>query len=71
GVQMVVAAMHAHTGLVSQSALNLVKMASYNCAVLVWLGYFLMPEPARRPIPEPEAPQVEGWNQVLSQLLQR
>lgn len=71
GVQTAAAAMRAHTGLVSQDAMNLVKMASYNCAVLVWLTNFLARQPAKAPLPGPQTLEIRNWNNALLHLLRR
>lgn len=71
GVQMAAAAVRAQAGLLSQDALSLVKMASYNCAVLVWMTYLLAPQPAEVAAPAPRLEQVQNWNQALLQLLLR
>jgi hypothetical protein len=71
GVQMAAIAMRTQAGLVTQDALNLVKMASYNCAVLVWMTYLLAPQSADDEARVPVAAEVKSWNRALLQLLQR
>ena len=71
GVQLAEVAVRAQVGLISEQALNLVKMASYNCAVLVWMRYVLAPEKAAVTATAPVATGVESWNRALLQLLQR
>lgn len=71
GVQLAEGAVRAQVGLISQETLSLVKMASYNCAVLVWMTYLLAPQPAEVPAPAPRLEHVKSWNQALLQLLLR
>lgn len=70
-VQLAAAAMQTYTGLVSYQTWSWVNMASYNCAVLVWMRYLLAPEKAEAAASAPVETGVEGWNQALLQLLQR
>jgi len=69
GVQLAAGAMRAQAGLISQDTLSLVKMASYNCAVLVWMTYLLAPEKAEVTATAPVATGVKSWNRALLQLL--
>lgn len=71
GVQLAQGAVRAQVGLISEETMNLVKMASYNCAVLVWLTYLLAPQPAEVVGSAPRVEQVKSWNQALLQLLLR
>ena len=67
-VQMVSAAMQARLGMTNYETWRWVGMASYNCAVLVWVAYLL---PHRREVvaPAPAPAEVKSWNQALLQLL--
>ena len=71
GVQLAQGAARAQVGLISDQALNLVKMAAYNCAVLVWMTYLLAPQRAAVAEVAPVATEVKSWNQALLQLLLR
>ena len=71
GVQLAQGAVRAQVGLISDPTLNLVKMASYTCAVLVWMTYLLAPQPAEVPAAAPRVEHVKSWNQALLQLLLR
>ena len=71
GVHLAEGAVRAQVGLISQETLSLVKMASYTCAVLVWMTYLLAPQPAEVPAAAPRVEQVKSWNQALLQLLLR
>lgn len=71
GVQLATAAMQAHLGVVTSGTLLWVDMASYNCAVLVWVGYLLAPQRAEVAALAPVAVEVKSWNQALLQLLER
>jgi len=70
GVQLAAVAMRAHVGMVSNVTVVWVNLASYNCAVLVWMTYLL---PKRREVVAPvlAATEVKSWNRALLQLLQR
>jgi hypothetical protein len=50
---------------------NLIIMASYHCSVLVWLFYFLSPEPVLREVRSVPSHELESWNRELERLLQR
>jgi hypothetical protein len=71
GVQLAKGAVRAEVGLISEETLNLVKMASYTCAVLVWITYLLAPQPAEVSTAAPRQEQVRSWNQALLQFLTR
>ena len=63
--------MGAHTGMVSYETWRWVNMASYNCAVLVWVSYLLAPQREEVAQMAPLTTEVKGWNRALLQLLQR
>ena len=46
GVELSVVALHAG-GAISQVSSNLVNIAAYNCAIMIWFGYALMKSPSR------------------------
>ena len=71
GVQLAEAAVQALTGAVSPLTWSWINMASYNCAVLVWMTYLLAPQTAQAAAPRPMATEVRSWNQALLQLLLR
>ena len=71
GVQLATAAMFAHLGMVTYKTVFWINMASYNCAVLVWVGYVLAPQRVEVAAPAPVHAEVKSWNQALLQLLQR
>lgn len=71
GVQLAAAAMRAHLGMVGQNTWVWVNMASYNCAVLIWVTYLLAPRTAEVTVASPGLAEVRSWNQALLQLLQR
>jgi len=68
-VQLAAAAMQTHTGVVSLQTWSWINMASYNCAVLVWMRYLLAPEKAGAAASAPVATEVKSWNRALLQLL--
>lgn len=70
-VQLVVIAMRARTGIISSQTAVWINMASYNCAVLVWMGYMLAPRRAEVSQPTPVVAEIKSWNQALVQLLLR
>ena len=71
GVQLATAAMGAQTGMVSLKTWMWVNMASYNCAVLVWVSYLWAPQRAEDAALAPVGAEVKSWNRALLQLLQR
>jgi hypothetical protein len=70
-VQLTVIAMSATTGTIGSQTAVWVNMASYNCAVLVWMTYLLAPQRAEVSKPTPVVAEVKSWNQALLQLLLR
>ncbi|MGH9649196.1 MAG: hypothetical protein ACRD3A_12670 [Terriglobales bacterium] len=71
GVQLATVAMQAHLGVVNDRTLVWVNMASYNCAVLVWVAYLLAPQRAEVMAAASTVAEVKGWNRALLQFLQR
>lgn len=71
GVQLAAAAIQAHTGVVSPLTWSRINMASYNCAVLVWVSYLLAPQPTEAAARVPLAAEASSWNQALLQFLLR
>ena len=71
GVQLAAAAMGAHMGALSHRTWVWVNMASYNCAVLVWVSYLLTPQRAEVAALSPVATGLKSWNRALLQLLLR
>lgn len=49
--------------------LDFVTMATYHCCVLIWLGYFLAPEPVRYTAKELPKSDLEKWNAELQRFL--
>ena len=70
-VQLAAVAMRTQVGLISQETWVFVKMASYDCGVLVWVAYLLSPQPVEDVALSPAGTEVNRWNQALLQILQR
>lgn len=70
-VELAAVTMRAHLGVSSNTVLWFISAASYNCAVLIWLGYLLLPERQRRAARAPARQELEGWNRALLELLQQ
>jgi len=55
-------------GNAADATLNLIKSGAYNLALLIWLGYLAVPEPANRRVRI--EPQPDRWDYALLMLLQ-
>jgi hypothetical protein len=71
-IQLMIEAIRAGFGATGHRTLNLIAMAAYHCCVLVWLYYFMRPEPKSQ-LTTNQLPEnnLEAWNRELEQLLQR
>jgi hypothetical protein len=71
-MQLVIEAIRSGFSATGHRTLNLIAMATYHCCVLIWLYYFMRPEPKpqlkKNQLPEED---LEAWNRELEQLLQR
>jgi len=65
GVELMLMAVHSG-GFVTLENLNLINMAAYVLAILVWLGYSLSPKAVR--VPAVNHLQTERWEQGLADL---
>lgn len=71
-VSIVCTTLQAQNGPVAFYALGLVAGTAYTCAVMIWVAYFLAPQPAVELAKvAPKNTEVEQWNQALSHLLQQ
>lgn len=71
-VAIVCTTMQAQNGPVGYWVLGMVSFTAYTCAVLIWVAYFLVRQPAAEPARIiPRTAEVEQWNQALSHLLQQ
>ena len=71
-LQLALYAFLAHVALLQAKGLvELIWFGAYDSCVLIWLFYFLAPEPARRPVTGVPAHNLESWNLELQRLLQR
>lgn len=52
-------------------ALSIVRMASYNLSLVIWLGYLLAPERVTTSVEVPKRAQLEQWNQAVTELISR
>ena len=71
GVELVGYTMVSQLGLIAAPTLVLVNLASYDCANLIWLAYFLQSERVldiRTPLPQGN---LDRWNQALAELVYR
>lgn len=50
---------------------SLVRSLSYNCSLLIWLGYLLARERATSSGELPKQAQLEQWNQAVTELINR
>ena len=71
-VAIVCTTLQAQNGPVAFWALNLISATAYTCAVMIWVAYFLVRQPAAEPNKVmPTITEVEQWNHALSHLLQQ
>jgi hypothetical protein len=67
-VELVVLAMHVHFGIKSAPALSVLRLVSFSTALLIWIGYILVPEPAT--VGElPKREQLEQWNKAVMEFM--
>jgi|SRR5579864_2121106 len=57
-----------HQGVV---LLNVMRIAAFDCSLLIWLGYLLLPERAATAVEVPKQAQLEQWNQAVMELINR
>lgn len=60
-----------HFGPSFDATFNLVLPMAYNCAVLIWVSYFLAPAPKHRAVQMAPDHDLDEWNHELMRLLQR
>jgi len=70
-VEMAAIAIRGQLGPVAREALALANSAAYYCAILIWIGYFLAPQPAPSRVAKLPKYDLERWNQALLELLNR
>jgi hypothetical protein len=71
-LELAFAAIRSQIGTSAHAALDLVDMGTYQCCVLIWLAYVLLPErsPAHVPADVPEN-DLELWNNEIRNLLRQ
>jgi hypothetical protein len=70
-IELVAATMRAHFGDIDHFVYSIIRPGSYDCAVLIWMGYLLTSE---KPVPVLQRPsrdenELELWNNALLELL--
>lgn len=68
-VRLAIEAVRVWTGPVAGHVFDFVIMATYHCAVVIWLVYSLAPETERRRVKELPENSLEQWNAELQRLL--
>jgi hypothetical protein len=68
-VELVGITMRAYFGIVASPALNVARVLSFNCSLLVWIGYLLAPERVTTTVDLPKTAQLERWNQAIMELI--
>jgi hypothetical protein len=70
-VELVNVTLITHLSSESGQVLSLVRSLSFNCSLLIWLGYLLAPpERPTNTVDVPKA-QLEQWNQAVMELINR
>jgi hypothetical protein len=70
-VELVNVTLMPHLGLEAAQIFSLVRSFSFNCSLLIWLGYLLLPERATSSGELPKQAQLEQWNQAVTELINR
>jgi hypothetical protein len=68
-VELVGVTLRAYFGPAVSPALNLVRVFSFNCSLLVWIGYLVVPERVTTAAELPRTAQLEQWNQAILELI--
>ncbi len=71
-VDLVIVTLVPHTASTTGQVFSLIRVAAYGVSLLIWLGYFLAPEPVSVDAGEvPKQAQLEQWNQAVMELISR
>jgi hypothetical protein len=70
-VELVNVTLMAHVSPASGQAFSLVRCLAFDCSLLIWLGYILVPERATNAGDVPKRAQLEQWNQAVTELISR
>ena len=70
-VEMAAITLRGHFGSIASGTLALVNSAAYYCAILIWVSYFLAPQPVAKKVEKIPKYDLEAWNQALLELLSR
>lgn len=68
-VELVVITIRAALGPASAPMLIVARVLSFNCSLLIWLGYILAPERVTGTGDIPKRAQLEQWNQAIMELI--
>jgi hypothetical protein len=69
-IELVNVTLMAHQTPATALVFNLIRQAAYGVSLLIWLGYFLAPEPVSVNVGEiPKHAQLEQWNQAVMELI--
>jgi hypothetical protein len=68
-VELVGITLRAHYGNVAMPTFAIARSLSFNCSLLIWLGYMLAPERATIAAELPKRAQLEQWNQAIMELI--
>jgi hypothetical protein len=70
-VELVNVTLMPHLGPEAAQVFSLIRSFSFNCSLLIWLGYLLAPERATSSGELPRTAQLEQWNQAVTELINR
>ena len=70
-VEMAAITLRGQLGPIARGTWTLVNSAAYYCAILIWVGYFLAPQPAAKKVEKIPKYDLEAWNRALLELLSR
>ena len=70
-VDLAVAAIRGNLGTVANATYTIVKTAAYNCSVVIWTVYFLQRKPSTILVKGIPTSDLEQWNNVLLNILNR
>jgi hypothetical protein len=68
-VELVAVTLRLQFGFGVHHIMSVARMLSFNCSLLIWIGYFLAPELATSPAQIPKRAQLEQWNKAIMELI--
>jgi hypothetical protein len=70
-VELVNVTLMNHVSPAAGQVFSVIRSLSFNCSLLIWLGYLLAPESVTSNTDVPKTAQLEQWNQAVMELISR